>query len=263
MKKMNSLIMLVCLTACFGYLAGCATDTAPLKTASSLPQSKLARYNDSFDTLREDVWSKNVILAFTETSRTNFKIGDTRIENGKLIAETKTGCFSRAGLGGKYKIRGDFDIQIDCNIEFFKGVQDMEQQVVLFLADPTKEVKDLRCALIGAIKTPRKDFNFIYAGYYEDFQWQIENMREIGSSFNGALRMVRTGNKVTTLYRIKGEQGWEKLTSFGFTTNDVGFSFLASNFSLYTSSITAKSPVTVTFDNFKINAAQEIIESDI
>jgi hypothetical protein len=40
-------------------------------------------------------------------------------------------------------------------------------------------------------------------------------------------------------------------------------SFKLQNFGTIRTSITARSPITATFDNFRINAAEEIVEEDI
>jgi len=48
--------VIVVLTAIFSAtFPGCVTDTASLKIEKTLPQSKLAYYNDSFDKLRTDL----------------------------------------------------------------------------------------------------------------------------------------------------------------------------------------------------------------
>ena len=88
------------------------------------------------------------------------------------------------------------------------------------------------------------------------------NSHEI-SNFDGTLRIVRKGSKITTLYRTKGGKEWKTLDTLWSTSNDLWFGFQLQNFTAKRTSITAKAPITATFDNFRINAAEEIIEGDI
>jgi len=74
---------------------------------------------------------------------------------------------------------------------------------------------------------------------------------------------VRKGDKVTVLYRNKGERKWFQLDSFPFTSNEASFGFVVSNFAPQRTTINASASITGRFDNLIINAAQEIIESEI
>jgi len=38
--------------------------------------------------------------------------------SSQLVVETQTGAFSKGGLDTKYVIGGDFDIQLECQINF-------------------------------------------------------------------------------------------------------------------------------------------------
>jgi len=48
--------------------------------------------------------------------------------------------FSAGGLGSKYTIRGDFDIQVDCHIDFLEGDYDMDQLLVFAAIGKGKEI---------------------------------------------------------------------------------------------------------------------------
>jgi hypothetical protein len=50
---------------------------------------------------------------FNEAHLDNFKRGDKDIIDGRLIISTRPGGFSKAGLSARYKLQGDFDIQVD------------------------------------------------------------------------------------------------------------------------------------------------------
>ncbi|MCJ7684013.1 MAG: hypothetical protein MUO68_06925, partial [Desulfobacteraceae bacterium] len=96
MKRINALIIGIFLVAFPGFFPGCATDMATLKIEKSLPQNKLAYYNDSFDKLREDLWDKSV--AASKRHLANFKLADMKFEDGQLKVVTKAGYFSTGGL---------------------------------------------------------------------------------------------------------------------------------------------------------------------
>ena len=62
-----------------GMLLACVADKAHLQTENSLPPNELAYYNDSFDTMREDLWNKAGYINLEEQMQ-NFKLADMRIE---------------------------------------------------------------------------------------------------------------------------------------------------------------------------------------
>ena len=120
--------------AVFYVLLSCATDQASLKIENSLPQSELAYYNDSFDKIREDLWSRAGFL-YRDEQMQNFKLADMRFEKGKLVIRTKTGSFSKGGLGTKYVFRGDFDLQLNFRMDFLKSMYGMDQLLNFIVLD--------------------------------------------------------------------------------------------------------------------------------
>ena len=58
MESKNTGFIISFLIICSCIFLACATDQAPLVVANSLPQSELAFYSDSFDSLKEDLWEK-------------------------------------------------------------------------------------------------------------------------------------------------------------------------------------------------------------
>jgi len=258
MRKINTYIFVTLFFASMLSIKGCATDDTYLKIENSLPQSEITYYNDSFDKLREDLWDK-ASLVFKETQMDNLKLADIRIENGKLVVETKTGGFSKGGLGSKFALRGDFNIQIECHIEFLKGQHDMDQLISFLVVDQTKGIQEMYAVVIGLIK---KGQGFIYSGHFNKGKYHRGNHYQT-SNFHGALRIVRIDGKISTLFKRDGEKRWKKLDTFKNTTKDVMLAFKLDNFLSTRTSIKAKSSITATFDNFKINAAQKIIEEEI
>ena len=139
MKKINPGIIVTLLVSSLISLQGCATQPSTFKIENSLPQDKLAYYNDSFDRLREDVWDKAGYM-HSEPVRANFRQANMVIEDGKLRIDTQTGSFSKGGLASRYVIKGDFDIQIDCHIDFLNGFQDMDQVVAFAVLDRALDI---------------------------------------------------------------------------------------------------------------------------
>jgi hypothetical protein len=229
--------------------------------AHSLSQSELAYYNDSFDELRRDLWGK---AGFTHNKAqlANFQLANMSFEDGKLRVVTKTGCFSKGGLGSKYALRGDLDIQVDCHIDFLKGTHDMDQHLFLILMEKGKRVGDSYATRIVLLKKGGSHKGFMFSDFIRKTGYQTGNRHEV-SGFHGALRIVRMGNKITTLYKKEGKMEWKKMNASRFTKNDVMLGFALQNFSPARTSIKAESSVTATFENFRINAAHGIIEGEI
>ena len=260
MRKTKPLHIVILAAFLLSFL-GCVTDTATLKIEKSLPQKKLTYYNDSFDKFRTDLWEKAGYIPNT-AQETNFKLAKMRIEDGKLRVETEAGCFSKGGLGSKYGLRGDFDIQMDCQIDFLEGVYDMDQLLTLLVVERGKELKTMNSVSLCLLKKGGRDFNTIFSGFRKNGRFHRGNWYKIGN-FDGILRIVRIGDRISTLFKRKRDAEWKKMDTFQSTPNDVMIGFSTCNFTPIRTSITAKTPITTTFDNFRINAAEEIIEEDI
>jgi len=261
MIKAKALIIIVLSVAfSLGFL-GCVTDTAMLKIEKSLPQNKLANYNDSFDKFRTDLWEKAGYI-FNEAQKANFKLAKMRVEDGRLWVQTETGCFSVRGLGSKYALRGDFDIQVDCQIDFLKGVYDMDQLLSFLVIEKGKEIGRGNTVFLNLVKKGGRDFITIFSGVRKNGTFHRGDWHKI-ENFDGSLRIVRIGDEISTLFKRKGDAEWKKMDTFRSTPNDVMIGFRLANFMTMRDSITARSPITATFDNFRINAAEEIIEEEI
>ena len=261
MRKINALIIVILSVAFSGLFPGCVTDTASLKIEKSLPQSKLAYYNDSFDNLRTDLWEK-AGTTHNEAQEANFKLAKMKIKDGKLWVQTETGSFSTGGLGSRYTIRGDFDIQVDCQIDFLEGLYDMEQSLVFAVIEKGEKLGRDNTVFLNLSKKGGRDFNIILSAAWENGRVHLGDWQKI-ENFDGSLRIVRIGDEISTLFKKKGDAEWKKLYTFRSTPNDIMLGFKLQNFMLNRASITARSPITATFDNFRINAAEEIVEEDI
>lgn len=261
MRKITVLAIVILSVAFSCLFLGCVTDMASLKIEKSLPQSKLAYYNDSFNKFRTDLWEKAGYI-YNEAQKANFKLARLRVRDGTLWVQTETGCFSKGGVGSKYGFKGDFDIQVDCQIDFLEGVYDMDQLLKLMVGEKGKEFNTMNIVTLCLLKKDGRDFNTIFSGVRKDGRFHRGNWHRIGN-FDGTLRIVRIGDRISTLFKRKEDAEWKKMDTFRFTPNDVMIGFGLCNFTSIRTSITARSPITATFDNFRINAAVEIVEEDI
>ena len=238
-----------------------AADLALPRIENSLSQEKLARYNDSFDTLRGDIWGKIGYLPRSDQREANFNLADVRVDGGRLRVETRTGCLSSGGLGPKIQFKGDFDVQVDCQVEFLPGIQDMDQDIQLYGSNRTTDLKDEEVqAIYVGIHKPEKNPAFIYCGYVEGAKSHPTVVQRIPDRFQGSLRILRTRDNVTMLYRTSGQGEWKKAGTFARPRYETILGFKASNFGARRTSIGAKSPLVAFFDDFRLNAAQEILE---
>jgi hypothetical protein len=240
---------------------GCVTsERASVKIENSLPEKQLVYYNDPFDKLREDLWERAAPVHQRHSH--NYKVADMTIENGRLVVITKTASFSSGGLATKYTLKGDFDVQIDCRIDFLSGKRNMDQ--IMYIVASEKGVKYWKSHGVfitvnkkgkggsGVISSGRREMGRLFPGTW----FKIDN-------FHGSLRIARVGHEVTTFYMREGMRAWRKMDTFESTRNDLMINFGITNFLMTRNSISAESKLKAQFDNFKINGAQEIIESDI
>ncbi|MCK4830796.1 hypothetical protein KA005_84575, partial [bacterium] len=227
----------------------------------SLPQSKLTYYNDPFDKLRADLWEKSQ-LTYNKAQMANFKLADMVFKNGKLHIETKTGCFSKGGLLTKYAFRGDFDIQIDCHMDFLGGKFDIDQRALFSLIEKDKEMLASDQVFAQLLRKPGDRKTLFHSICRTGGKFKRGRTVKI-DDFHGTIRFVRKKSKIGILYRIENSSNWKDLGSFYFTSKDLRFGFVLQNFDYRRTSIKAESQIAATFDNFKINAADKIAEEEI
>jgi len=260
MKKINSWVIIIFFVASLVSIQGCVTEKASLKIEKSLPQSKLAYYNDNFDELRDDLWDQTGLIYKREQMK-NYKAAKMRIENGQLVIETQVGSFSKGGLVSKYLLRGDFDIQIDCHLDFLKDVGDMDQIMALGVVEKGPVPQASHLVAITLLKKPGEG-----SGIFSSYRVGMHDIK--GKSwlpmgdFHGSLRFARIGDKISTYYRKEGGS-WKKRNTFPAGGGDASVGILLQNFTMIRESINATKPVVAKFDNLRINAAQEIIEEEI
>jgi hypothetical protein len=260
-KRKSDFIRGFLLLAFFSALLSCATDTAPLPVTDSLPQSELAYYCDAFDSFREDIWERAGFV-FSAAQLGNIKIASMTIEDGRLRIDTKTGGFSKGGLVSKFALGGDFDVQIDLQINFVTGEFDMDQVAGLGVVEKTKSGKLIRFFTIGLLKKSKNKRGAIFSGYHDRGKFHGYYSHPIGN-FSGSVRFVRSGDKMSTFYRKQAQNRWIKMCTMPCGQNDASIGFTLQNFTIDRNSITATHSISAWIDNFTINAAQKIIESEI
>ncbi|MGD9042697.1 MAG: hypothetical protein PVG06_03235 [Desulfobacterales bacterium] len=244
-----------------GVLLSCASDKAPLPIENSLPQSELVYYCDTFDSLREDVWEKAGYV-FSAAQLGKLKIADMTIEEGRLRIDTKTGGFSKGGLISKFALRGDFDVQIDFQIDFLASEFDMDQLGGFGAMELAETSRKNRLFSIGFTKVAKSKKGGIRAGQLQGGKY-LSAYWHPANNFNGSFRFVRIGDRMSTFYRKQGQTRWTKMSSLPSTQKDTIFGIVLQNFVMKRNSIKANRSITAWIDNFTINAAQEIIESEI
>ena len=244
-----------------GTLFSCATDKASLQIENSLPQDEFAYYSDSFDKMREDLWDRAGYL-YREEQVQNFKQADLRFANGKLIIHTQTGSFSKGGLSSKYALRGDFDIQLDCRMDFIKRASGMDQLFSFGVYDKSLKIKQMSIALIGLSMGGGSNQGYLFSNCI------VNGRRNKGESkktdnFNGSFRILRIGKHISTLYKKMGTAEWTQMNTFRVTDNDMLIGFQLRNFFGKRTTIRANHSISAEFDRLIIYAAQEIIEEEI
>jgi len=248
-------VIILCLFA----TVGCSTAQSPtyssiaLHVQNHVPAKELAYYNDSFDQIQNDLYNRP--SGTTNSKRTRrVELADMSIEQGRLVITTKPTTFSTGGLTSRYKISGDFDIQVDCQINFIEGVRNLTQRLYL-------HVSQTRFGLaVGLIKIGNGQGHIISTSGWGT--WKHKRGPKM-SSFNGSLRIVRIGNQFISLYRDVGENQWHELQRIDAATGDCTWTIGVKNFIPITQRIDADEVITGAFDNFRINAAGGIVESDI
>ncbi len=83
------------------------------------------------------------------------------------------------------------------------------------------------------------------------------------TDFDGSLRLIKAGPRVTGLYRKAGGSQWTELDTHRLVEDRFRLAFLVRNFTPKTTAVRTRASITVTFDNLVINAAEEILEGEI
>ena len=265
MKVCRNFPIILLLIVSFIFL-GCKSvhqeieKTPPIK--NGLSNSELSYYNDSFDLFNEDLWELSGYF-WNKQQMENMILGDVKVRNGELILATKKGGFSRAGIGTKYRFKGDFDIQIDCKMNFIEGSINIAQQLDFVIVEQSdKEIEDRNFVAYGILKPPQKHKKWLRAGYSRNGKWNSVKSMEV-ADFDGTLRLQKKGSKIFALYKKNKSNKWITLCKFTYSPDDNVISISIKNFYPNWTSIKAKASFSAIIDNFIINYADAIVESEI
>jgi hypothetical protein len=245
------------LTCFFAALLSCATG----QIENFLSPDELAYYSDSFDKMRDDIWDSTRDL-YGEEQGLNFRKADLSFTDGQLVIRTKTGHFSKGGLSSRFYLKGDFDIQLDCRMDFKFGSYHMDQVFSFVVLDKTFKPGEISFVSIGLALAGGGDSGTLFSHCVlngkrkKGFLQGIEN-------FKGSLRILKNGKYVRTLYKSEGSAGWNRMNTFRVTDNDMLIGFQLRNFFVKRTAIVATDSISAEIDRFKINSAREIIEEEI
>jgi hypothetical protein len=232
------------------------------KIENSLSREELSHYSQSFDKPDEDLWEKASFVP-QKAQRGNFKLADMKIVNGRLRITTKTGAFGKGSYNAKFWLKGDFDMQVDCHLDFLEDISDMFQRAAFSAASRGKDYKGIKIIAIQIMKSLKSGDKTISTITLAGGKTKLRK-KHFTENFHGTLRMIRKGKDITTMYKKEGQDGWKTMCTVPLTDKDMRFGFVGQNFwSKKQRKIKALAPFTVEYDNFRINGAQEIIEEDI
>jgi tetratricopeptide (TPR) repeat protein len=228
-----------------------SSETSAIAASINLPQTQILHFNDTFEKLRDDVWKRSGVLPLGNQI---FQIPEIGIQDGRLLIETKTGDFQRGGLESRWTLKGDFDIQVDCHMDFVDKTGDMDQTLLFVVKDKYSRY----LTMVGLSKKP--DNEPVIFGFSKRGESPPSREWERIGDFHGTLRIARIGGSVTTYRKQQNATGWKTIASFSGMSGEVVVGFGVTNFVSERTSIQADQPVRAAFDNFRINSAREIME---
>ena len=263
MKRLLVVAIIMCLAPVLGIGAAAVRASADSRQVveGSAANGPLSGYRDTFDRPNPNQWDL-AQLTYSQQQLANFKRADMRHVNGSLEIETQKGFFSKAGYESHFTLRGDFDIQLDCRTQLNRKLRGMEERMVFSIAERDKDAWEADFAWIQLLNKPK------WSKGYLDASCMLKKKFKTGKkikmdAFDGSLRFMRSGTKLTMYYRPKSKSKWIKMTSMKFSSADMKIIFYVSNFTAKLKSVSSETTYQVAFDTFQINSAQKIIESDI
>lgn len=244
-------VVLLCLSFMATNTPSLWSQTPPTGNETHRDLSQKIPYSDSFEKLRHDMWKVSGVLPL---GKQMFQIPDIRVQDGRLQIQTKTGGFQRGGLESRWTLKGDFDIQVDCHMDFKNKTGDMEQ-ALLFVAN---DKQNNSLAVLGLSKKEH-DPPVVFSFFKKRGARPTREWNRIGN-FHGALRIERIGDTVTTYRKEAKDSKWIRIARFSGMKGDVAVGLGVTNFVAQRASIEANASVKGSFDNFRINNAEKISE---
>ena len=261
---------------CYSYIAkyvmgglltiiGCVVMLTPgvrlprIQFAKSIPQNQLEYISDSYSTFQEAFWEKIQVSLPTVVKESDFQPGEINNFGRKLEIMTKPENFSKAEIASKFRLKGDFDIQMDCDIDF------MEERLggdhYFFFVNLHDEKKITRRNTVGMSFSKKGEMN---PGVLRSVRWshgRLSEQRKVEITvFQGSIRFVREGQKIITLFKRNTELEWTEMASFSCSSDVFRLVIGLQNFIGRKNIAPAQSSLLAIVDNFKINTAEYIIE---
>jgi hypothetical protein len=214
-----------------------ATQQPPL-------QKVCAEYSDPFDTYKAERWQE--VLLYSKA------LGAVAVENGKLTLTTPKDEPCEIQVYSLFCLVGDFDIQADYDFSEPPQLPRCRFNAGLVVQTPGDQ-RSYKCYIAAAEK---EDF-FFRSRLDSSGDHNIERFKGTVAAQSGSIRIVRKGRHVSFLALEAGE--WHTVYNFKEPSNEK----LRVRFKLQTSGEDEglqPCPVTVKFDNFKVNSCDGIVE---
>ncbi|MGD9330936.1 MAG: hypothetical protein PVJ53_06470 [Desulfobacterales bacterium] len=249
------------------FLILSCTTIEDIKIVNHLSDDQKNQLFDSFENLDEDLWEPHANAS--DWMMPDFKLADITVEEGKLSISTEKGAYSKAILTSKFLFSGDFDFQIDCATDLNEKVSNMTQNLYVgVVSNPTNGKAVKAGAWIELIRDPdeAKDKGKLNAGVYNVINSKQKTNIRYGPFFDifeGSVRLIRRGQMVSFFYQEKDSNAWRHLSTKPYNDLDQVIHIAFANYFMKRRDIDAPRRLTANFDNFKVNAAHTVIDSEI
>lgn len=208
------------------------------------PQKPCSAYEDSFDTYHPHLWQE--VLLYSKAR------GGVSAENGWLTLKTPKDEPCEIQVYSLFCFEGDFDIQAEYDFSDPAGLPLCRFNVGLVLQTPGDEVS-YKCYIAAAQKE-----DFFFRGRLDAFgEKNLERYKGEAAPETGIIRIIRKEGHLSFLTFASGR--WQTLYTFNKPCHEK----LRVRFKAQTSGDDEgllPCPITVKFDNFKVNACDRIVE---
>lgn len=218
----------------------------PAFASTQLPsqQKPCSEYSDPFDTYNPERWSEVLFLSMAR--------GAISVDNGWLTLTTPKDQPCEIQLYSLFSLSGDFDIQTQYDFSSPPQLPLCRFNAGLVIQTLGDE-KSYKCYIAAALK---EDF-FFRARLDASGEKNLEKYKGRIAPQEGFIRVVRKGGQISFLTLEAGE--WRVIHAFSEPCNEK----MRVRFKLQTSGEDESMqpcPVTVRFDNFKVNSCDRIVE---
>jgi hypothetical protein len=208
------------------------------------PPKPCADYSDPFDTLNPERWQE---VLFYSKAR-----GGVAVEDGRLTLTTPKDELCEIQVYSLFCLVGDFDIQTEYDFTFPPQSPLCRFNAGLVVQTLGDE-RSYKCYIAAAQKE-----DFFFRGRLDaSGDHNLEKFKGNAAPHTGFIRIVRKGGQLSFLALEAGK--WRTVYNFKEPSNEK----LRVRFKLQTSGEEEgmqPCPVTVKFDNFKVNACDGIVE---